>query len=145
MNYLLFSGKTELNPQIGSAHAAGIDLKVDAGDYEKVTVPPRAVGVPIHTGIAFEIPEGYCGLLMLRSSLSGKLQLANSVGLIDSDYRGEIIAKVNNVTNEYVELSHGERIVQLVVVAHPRIDLKQVNELSETDRGSGGFGSTGMF
>lgn len=96
------------------------------------------------TGIAIEIPVGYVGLLLPRSSITNyDLMLKNSVGIIDSDYRGEVMfrfAKLNSVSNQY---NIGERIGQMMIIEAKKYELLEVDELSSTDRGQGGFGSTG--
>lgn len=96
------------------------------------------------TGIAIEIPVGYVGLLLPRSSITNyDLMLKNSVGIIDSDYRGEVMfrfAKLNSVSNQY---NIGERIGQMMIIEAKKYELLEVYELSSTDRGQGGFGSTG--
>ena len=100
------------------------------------------------TGLSIEIPEGYVGLLFPRSSVSKTgLSLANSVGVIDSGYRGEIILKYRFHKNFKVATRNnpqvGDRVGQLMIIPHPKVEFKEVSELSNTDRGSGGFGSTG--
>jgi dUTP pyrophosphatase len=96
------------------------------------------------TGLAVEIPEGYVGLVFPRSSICKKdLFLTNSVGVIDSGYRGEIIAKFKHTDNLPVEYRVGERIAQLIIIPHPYIEFELANELSESERGSGGYGSSG--
>jgi dUTP pyrophosphatase len=97
------------------------------------------------TGIAVEIPEGYVGLLFPRSSVSKtNLSLANSVGVIDSGYRGQIMCVFNKVNNPMLSSYNvGDKIAQLVIVACPQFIVKEVTELSDTERGEGGFGSTG--
>lgn len=97
------------------------------------------------TGLAVEIPEGYVGLLFPRSSVSKtNLTLANSVGVIDSGYRGQIMCVFNKVNNPMLEsYKVGDKIAQLVLVAAPQFSINEVNELSTTERGDGGFGSTG--
>lgn len=100
------------------------------------------------TGIAVEIPEGYAGLVFPRSSISKmSMALTNSVGLIDSGYRGEIKAKFRTVWNGKRDglkvYDYGDRIAQLVIIPYPEIELVEADELSETDRGTGGYGSTG--
>jgi dUTP pyrophosphatase len=97
------------------------------------------------TGLAIEIPEGYVAMLFPRSSNSKTdLLLANSVGIIDSDYRGELIFKYKPIFHNRI-ISHqiGDRIGQIMIVPYPKIEFQEVGELSETERGSGGFGSTG--
>lgn len=101
------------------------------------------------TGLAVEIPQGFVGLIFPRSSICKKtMLLTNHVGVIDSSYRGEIAFKFkdflhrgNNAKTHYYEV--GERIGQLIILPYPSIELKEVNELSETERGEGGFGSSG--
>ena len=94
------------------------------------------------TGIAVEIPEGYVGLVFPRSSVSKKenFYLKNSVGVIDSGYRGEIKLRFNQSDSHY---QAGEKVGQLIILPYPTIQLEEVEELSSTDRGQGGFGSTG--
>ena len=100
-----------------------------------------------HTGIAVEIPKGYLGLLCARSScVKYNHILANCVGIIDSDYRGELILKfyiLRNGRTEAICYKKGDRIGQLVIVPCPAVELIEVDELSQTERGTGGFGSTG--
>ncbi|MCR4666761.1 MAG: dUTP diphosphatase [Desulfovibrio sp.] len=124
-------------PERSTEGAAGFDLVA----VTKKEDPER--GCTIYgTGIAVEIPKGFMGLLFPRSSVYKKgLQLANSVGIIDSDYRGEVKAIFRNVGAERYEV--GERICQLVIIPVPAWTLEEVEQLSGTARGSGGFGSTG--
>lgn len=96
------------------------------------------------TSIAVEIPEGYMGLLFPRSSVYKEhVQLANSIGLIDPNYRGEIMLKFRWVEPKLHRYTIGDRVAQLVIVPFPNIELEESDELSSTDRGEGGFGSTG--
>lgn len=104
------------------------------------------------TGIAVEIPQGFVGLLFPRSSNAKKqLMLTNSVGVVDSGYRGEILFKFKRFPNYYTtykadgqpEWNIGDRIGQLIIIPYPRIELEEVEELEKSDRGSGGYGSTG--
>jgi len=96
------------------------------------------------TGIALEIPMGFVGLLLPRSSVSKtSLALANSVGVIDSGYRGEIMLKYRQTGEANPVYEIGDRVGQLMVIPHPKMELIEVDELSTTDRGQGGFGSTG--
>ena len=100
------------------------------------------------TDIAVEIPEGFVGLVFPRSSIrKTNLHLSNSVGVIDSGYRGEIQAtfkKIQGVSNESLEnYKIGDRICQIMIIPHPVIEFEEVEELSNTERGEGGFGSTG--
>ena len=96
------------------------------------------------TGIALEIPPGYVGLLFPRSSVSKTcLSLANSVGVVDSGYRGEIMLKYRDAGEANSFYKTGDRVGQLIVLPYPQIELIEVEELSSTERGDGGFGSTG--
>ena len=129
-------------PTYGSEFAAGADLYACLeGD---VTIE-SAQTVLIHTGLAMEIPEGLVGLIYARSGLASKKGLApaNKVGVIDSDYRGEIMVALHNHGNKPQTISHGERIAQIVFAPFYAADFKLVDELSDTVRGTGGFGSTG--
>lgn len=98
-----------------------------------------------HTGLAFEIPEGYMGLVFPRSSIVRKdMSLANAVGVVDSHYRGEVTGRFRLVGRlELPKYSAGERFAQLIIMPYPEIEFVEADELSETDRGTGGYGSTG--
>jgi dUTP pyrophosphatase len=96
------------------------------------------------TGIAVEIPEGYVGLVFPRSSISKTpFVLANSVGVIDSGYRGEVIVMLTNLTHDPIRFERGKKIAQLIIQPHATVTLEQAAELSETERGENAFGSTG--
>ena len=99
----------------------------------------------VPTGIAVAIPHGYAGLVAPRSGLAARhgISVVNGPGVVDSGYRGEIGAILINHGSEEIRIRRGDRIAQLVVVAVPQISLEEVDDLAETDRGSGGFGSTG--
>ena len=129
-------------PVRASAEAAGADLC--ACLEEKLTVEPgQTVKVP--TGIALELPTGTVGLIYARSGLATKRGLApaNKVGVIDSDYRGEVLVALYNQSGEAQSIEPGERIAQLVVTPYLPAVFEEKDELSDTCRGSGGFGSTG--
>lgn len=97
------------------------------------------------TGLAFEIPTGYVGLLFPRSSISKTgYHLRNSVGVIDAGYRGEVIVKFGFKGFSETHYKKGDRIAQLIIMPRPYVEFEEVDELSETDRGTGGFGSTGQ-
>lgn len=100
-----------------------------------------------HTGLSFEIPEGHVGLIFPRSSVSNKpLMMANSVGVIDSGYRGEVTAKFNITgMNEIYANNYqvGDKIAQMIIIPYPEIEFEEADSLSESDRGTGGYGSTG--
>lgn len=129
-------------PTYGSAFAAGADLY--ACEEGEVTVAAGETKL-IHTGLAMEIPEGLVGLIYARSGLASKKGLApaNKVGVIDSDYRGEIMVALHNHGSAPQTVAAGERIAQLVFTPYYTADFTVVDELSDTVRGVGGFGSTG--
>ena len=121
---------------------AGLDLRAAEG----VTVKPGERAM-VPTGVAVAIPDGHAGLVLPRSGLASKkgLTLANAPGLIDAGYRGEVVCAVVNLDpHEPVEISAGDRIAQLVIVALPEVAPAFVEELPESHRGAGGFGSTGV-
>lgn len=126
-------------PTRGSEDAAGLDLycpfhiKVPADSQKKIPL-----------GIAVEIPKGHMGLLVPRSSMSNTpLRCANSVGIIDEDYRGELSIVYENVSCKDYEVARGDRIAQLIIVPIAIVDVEEAQTLSETERGDGGYGSTG--
>lgn len=129
-------------PTFGSAQAAGADLY--ACLERDVTIAPGETAF-IPTGLAMELPRGYAGLIYARSGLACKRGLApaNKVGVVDSDYRGEFIVALHNHGAQTQTIAHGERIAQLVVTPVLIPEYVEVERLSETDRGAGGFGSTG--
>lgn len=129
-------------PTYGSEFSAGADLyAVTDGE---VTIAPAETKF-IRTGIAMEIPVGMVGLIYARSGLACKKGLApaNKVGVIDSDYRGEIMVALHNHGNEPQVIATGERIAQMVIAPFYTAEYVEVDELSDTVRGVGGFGSTG--
>ena len=129
-------------PLHGSQYSAGYDL---------FAAIPEAVVIPAHTtlligtGWAMEIPEGKFGAIFARSGLAVKegLRPANCIGVIDSDYRGEVKVALHNDTDLNRVVTPGERIAQLIILDFTSIDFQVVEELSDTNRGEGGFGSTG--
>lgn len=126
-------------PKKGTHGAAGIDFYLP----QSVLFWPKR-SKKVRLGVAVEIPEGYVMLLIPRSSTwKTPLRMPNSVGVIDSDYRGEVCALLRNTSYLGFCADAGERLVQGVIVPVPNIQIKEVNELSETSRGVGGFGSTG--
>jgi dUTP pyrophosphatase len=131
---------TAVTPSRGSLGAAGLDLYADAD-----VLVTSGASVMLGTGIAIEIPQGHVGLVFIRSSV-GKagVALANGVGVIDSDYRGEIkLCLVYTAGNGGHYIRKGQAIAQLIVMPVLPVELMQVDSLSSTDRGTGGFGSTG--
>ncbi len=129
-------------PTYGSPFSAGADLYAC---IDGITVIGQGETKLIHTGIALEIPEGYVGLIFARSGIATKRGLApaNKVGVIDSDYRGEIMVALHNHGTGDAMVEDGERIAQLAVVPYLSCDFVQAEELCETLRDTGGFGSTG--
>jgi len=129
-------------PTYGSEFAAGADLY--ACTDVKVEIAPHETKL-IHTGIAMEIPVGYAGLIYARSGIATKRGLApaNKVGVVDCDYRGEIMVALHNHSEEVQSIENGERIAQLVIAPYITADFIPADELDETVRGDGGFGSTG--
>lgn len=129
-------------PKYGTAEAAGADLY---SCIEENTLIKAGETVMIKTGIALEIPKGYVGLVYARSGLAFKKGIApsNKVGVIDSDYRGEIMVALHNHSKEDYVVEKGERIAQLVIAPYIFADFEEVEELDKTDRNVGGFGSTG--
>lgn len=129
-------------PTFGSKEAAGADLYACL-DAPVVIEPGQTAFIP--TGLAMELPAGYVGLVYARSGLACKRGLApaNKVGVIDSDYRGEFVVALYNQGEVPQTVCHGERIAQLVVTPILMPEYVETDSLSDTDRGSGGFGSTG--
>lgn len=129
-------------PTYGSEYAAGCDLY--ACTDESVTINPHET-VLIHTGIAMEIPVGYAGLIYARSGLASKRNLApaNKVGVVDSDYRGEVMVAIHNHGTIPQTIEHGERIAQMVITPFLSVSFTETDNLTDTVRGEGGFGSTG--
>lgn len=129
-------------PTYGSEFSAGADLYACLSE-EAVIAPGETVMIP--TGLAMEIPEGYGGFIYARSGLSVKKGLApaNKVGVIDADYRGEIMVALYNQSREERIVSHGERVAQLVIAPFLKVTFEESDTLEDTVRGAGGFGSTG--
>lgn len=128
-------------PRYAKEGDAGMDLMACSGG----TYDPDNDYIEYGTGIALEIPKGYVGLIFPRSSISKTPHsLCNAVGVIDSSYRGEVICRFRtNPDREHMEYRVGDRIAQLMIMPYPQVSFKQVEDLSDTDRGEGGFGSSG--
>ena len=130
-------------PTRGSEKAAGYDLYavIDSGS---VIIPPHKT-VPVGTGLAFALPDGYFGAIFARSGLATKQSLrpANCVGVCDSDYRGEYIIPLHNDSDEEKTINTGDRIAQLVIMPFLPATFDETDTLDDTQRGTGGFGSTG--
>lgn len=132
-------------PTLGSADAAGCDLYANlAAENVSVTISP-GVTYFVKTGIAMEIPKQYAGFIYARSGLASKrgLRPANCVGVVDSDYRGEIMVALHNDSKTEQTINHGERIAQMVICPYITPKFVEVDELTDTERGDGGFGHTG--
>lgn len=134
--------ETAILPERGSAYAAGYDLFADV--KEVLEIAPHTTAM-IPTGLAMEIPEGYFGGIFARSGLASKesLRPANCVGVVDTDYRGEVKVALHNDGDVVRVITPGQKVAQLVVVPFLSVEFDEVDELSETVRGVGGFGSTG--
>lgn len=130
-------------PTKGSEHAAGLDLYACI-DTNELAINPHETK-KVGTGLAAEIPEGYFGAIFARSGLATKqgLRPANCVGVVDSDYRGEIIVALHNDSQYFTVINNHDRIAQLVILPYLDVNLNEVDDLSDTKRGEGGFGSTG--
>lgn len=129
-------------PTYATEFSAGADLyNMDGGDV--VIGAHQTTLIPL--GFAIEIPEGYAGLIFARSGLASKRGLApaNKVGVIDADYRGECMVALHNHTDADAKVEGGERIAQLMIVPFLKAEFSEAEELSDTVRGGGGFGSTG--
>ena len=129
-------------PQYETANAVGLDVRANTTEAIRLAPLERAM---VPTGLYVEIPEGYETQVRPRSGLAAKygISVANAPGTIDPDYRGEIKVILVNLSNDVFELKPGERIAQLVVAQFTRIEWECVEQLSDTERGAGGFGSTG--
>lgn len=129
-------------PDRGSDYAAGYDLFADVKEDVKIKAHTTAM---IPTGLAMEIPEGYFGGIFARSGLASKesLRPANCVGVVDADYRGEVKVALHNDSDAERVITPGQKIAQLVIVPFLSVEFDEVEELSATVRGAGGFGSTG--
>lgn len=128
-------------PTRGSVDSAGLDLYA----IDDIMIKPQTNEM-IHTGIAVEIPRGYVGLVFARSGMAHKLHVrpSNAVGVIDADYRGEVLVSLyNDDISTEVHVTPGQRIAQMVIVPYLSLEIQEVEKLSDTTRGEGGFGSTG--
>lgn len=130
-------------PTYGSAEAAGCDLYALL-DTDEVVIHPGSTAL-VHTGISVEIPHGYYGGIYARSGLASKkgLRPANCTGVIDADYRGEIMVALHNDSSGIQTISNHERIAQMIIERYEKAEFLIVDDLVETERGEGGFGSTG--
>lgn len=129
-------------PTRGSVKAAGYDLYADVS--EDIKIAPHTTE-KIGTGLAMEIPDGYFGGIYARSGIATKegLRPANCVGVVDSDYRGEIIVALHNDSELERVVSASERIAQIIIQPYLSVEFEETDELEKSERGEGGFGSTG--
>ncbi len=131
-------------PTRGSEYAAGYDLY--AATDQILDIAPHST-IKVGTGLSFELPEGTFAAIYARSGIATKcgLRPANCVGVIDSDYRGPIIVALHNDTDEIQSIEPGERIAQMILLPYIEMKFNEVDELSNTERGEGGFGGSGRF
>lgn len=129
-------------PSYETSHSAGMDLRANL-DQPVVLAPLQRAMIP--TGLYVEIPEGFEAQVRPRSGLAAKkgITVLNSPGTVDADYRGEIKVILVNLSSEEFVVEDGERVAQMVVAAHAKVEWNCVGELNETERGAGGFGHTG--
>lgn len=129
-------------PAYETAHAAGMDLRADLG--EAIVLKPMERRL-VPTGLYIELPEGFEAQIRPRSGLAFKhgIGIVNSPGTIDADYRGEIKVLLINYSDQDFEINAGDRIAQMVVARHERVEWEEAEELNETVRGAGGYGHTG--
>lgn len=131
-------------PERGSKFAAGYDLSANLPENSTMIYPGETL--KIHSGLAVAIPEGYFGGIYARSGLSTKqgLRPANCTGIVDSDYRGEVIIALYNDSDKIQTIENGQRIAQLVIQPYLNVEFEEVDKLEDTERGEGGFGSSGV-
>ncbi|MFQ3306470.1 MAG: dUTP pyrophosphatase [Polaribacter sp.] len=143
MNVQIINKSKHATPAYETDGAAGMDLR--ANIEESITLKPLERAI-VKTGLFIALPIGFEAQVRPRSGLAAKngITVLNSPGTVDADYRGEIGVILVNLSNETFVVNDGERVAQLVIAKHERINWKEVEVLSETERGSGGFGSTGM-
>lgn len=136
-------------PHVGSEHAAGMDLRMNIQTAQGYTPLLRGESIEFGTGVKVQIPRGWVGLIAPRSGLGFKyeIRLANTVGVIDSDYTGEIKVKMRNTGEHDVMLEDFERVCQMVIVPHYKVweNFNYVDSLEPTERGENGFGSSGKL
>ncbi len=143
MKILVVNKSKHPMPQYATEHSAGMDLRANL--TKPVVLQPLERTI-IPTGLFIELPEGYEAQIRPRSGLAAKhgISVLNSPGTIDADYRGEIGIILANVSNEPFTINDGERICQMVIAKYIKAEMQEVEELSSSERGAGGFGSTGQ-
>ncbi len=143
MNVQIINKSKHLIPEYETALSAGMDLRANIED--SITLKPLERAI-VKTGLFIALPAGLEAQVRPRSGLAAKkgITVLNSPGTVDADYRGEIGVILVNLSNQDFVINDGERIAQLVIAKHERIDWNEVSVLNETERGAGGFGSTGV-
>ena len=143
MNLRIINKSKHDLPEYATNQSAGVDLRANLDNPIKISPLERIL---VKTGLFIELPKGYEAQVRPRSGLAYKkgITVLNSPGTIDSDYRGEIGVILVNLSNETFLIENGERIAQMVIARHEKVNFQEVDELVETTRGSGGFGSTGI-
>lgn len=143
MNIKIINKSSHALPNYETIASAGMDLRANLSEPITLNSLERTI---IKTGLFIELPIGYEAQVRPRSGLAAKkgITVLNSPGTVDADYRGEIGVILVNLSNEPFVIENGERIAQLVIAKHERAEWVEVNELSQTSRGEGGFGSTGV-
>ncbi len=143
MNVEIINKSKHATPNYETESAAGMDLRANINT--SITLKPLERAV-VKTGLFIALPIGFEAQVRPRSGLAAKkgITVLNSPGTVDADYRGEIGVILVNLSNEDFVINDGERIAQLIIAKHERINWREVNVLSETERGSNGFGSTGV-
>ena len=143
MNIRIINRSKNNLPAYETAHAAGMDLRADI--EEPISLKPMQRRL-IPTGLYIELPEGFEAQIRPRSGLAFKhgIGIVNSPGTVDADYRGEVKVLLINFSDQPFEINTGDRIAQMVVARHEKVSWEQVELLSETSRGSGGYGHTGV-
>lgn len=136
-------------PKYATNGAACFDLHalVEADTRNLISVSAKELPVIIRTGLSFEIPEGHVMLIFSRSGHGFKqnIRLSNCTGIIDSDYRGEVQVKlIQDISSNILYVNHGDRIAQAMIIPIGKVEFEEVDELNTTERGAGGFGSTGQ-
>ncbi len=143
MNVQIINKSKHATPDYETAGSAGMDLRANID--ESVILKPLERTI-VKTGLFIALPIGFEAQVRPRSGLAAKkgITVLNSPGTVDADYRGEIGVILVNLSNEDFVVNDGERIAQLIIAKHERVNWKEVNVLNETERGAGGFGSTGV-
>ena len=143
MEVKIINKSKHANPEYATVHSAGLDLKAN---IDKPIVLKPLERTLVSTGLFIELPEGYEAQIRPRSGLALKkgITVLNTPGTIDSDYRGQIGVILINLSNEEVIIEDGERICQMVITKFEHIEFENTNQISETKRGEGGFGHTGL-